>query len=196
MTAAGSRSQNRHWLLPLALVAVATAPLVAQALTIRTVADALHVQARGFSFIEGPVLTRLREGRSVRIDFEMTVLSKPEGPVVKQTMQGFTLSFDLWEERYAVSLIGSPPRSISHLRPRDAETWCLENLTLPVSSLGFSRDTPFWIRLAYHVPDIGPEASEAPGERYTLRGLIDRLSRRREEADLAKSVDAGPFRLP
>jgi len=175
---------------------VATAPLVAQALTIRTVADALHVQARGFSFIEGPVLTRLREGRSVRIDFEMTVLSKPEGPVVKQTMQGFTLSFDLWEERYAVSRIGSPPRSISHLRPRDAETWCLENLTLPVSSLGLSRDTPFWIRLAYHVPDIGPEASEAPGERYTLRGLIDRLSRRREEADLAKSVDAGPFRLP
>lgn len=196
MSAAGSRSQNRHWLLPLALVAVATAPLVAQALTIRTVADALHVQARGFSFIEGPVLTRLREGRSVRIDFEMTVLSKPEGPVVKQTMQGFTLSFDLWEERYAVSRIGSPPRSISHLRPRDAETWCLENLTLPVSSLGLGRDTPFWIRLAYRVPEVAPEANEAPGERYTLRGLIDRLSRRREEADLAKSVDAGPFRLP
>jgi len=196
LTAAGSRSQNRHWLLPLALVAVATAPLVAQALTIRTVADALHVQARGFSFIEGPVLTRLREGRSVRIDFEMTVLSKPEGPAVKQGAQGFTLSFDLWEERFAVSRVGTPPKSISHLRPRDAETWCLDNLTMPLSSLGVGRDTPFWLRLAYRVHDVAPEANEAPGERYTLRGLIDRLSRRREEADLAKSVDAGPFRLP
>jgi hypothetical protein len=148
------------------------------------------------NFIEGPVLTRLREGRSVRIDFEMTVLSKPEGPALKQAVQGFTLSFDLWEERFAVSRIGSPPKSISHLRPRDAETWCLDNLTMPVSSLGLGRDTPFWIRLAYRVHDVTPGTNEAPGERYTLRGLIDRLSRRREEADLAKSVDAGPFRLP
>jgi hypothetical protein len=194
LSAAVSRSQN--WLLPLALVAVATVPLAAQSVTIRTIANALHVQARGFSFIEGPVLTRLKEGRSVRIDFELNVLTKPDGPVMKQAAQGFTLSFDLWEERFAVSRIGSPPRSISHLRPRDAENWCLENLTVPVSSLGFGRDTPFWIRLAYRVPDVAPESNEAPGERYTLRGLIDRLSRRREEADLAKSVDAGPFRLP
>jgi hypothetical protein len=171
-------------------------PLAAQSVTIRTIANALHVQARGFSFIEGPVLTRLKEGRSVRIDFELNVLTKPDGPIMKQAAQGFTLSFDLWEERFAVSRIGSPPRSISHLRPRDAENWCLENLTVPVSSLGFGSDTPFWIRLAYRVHDVAPESNEAPGERYTLRGLIDRLSRRREEADLAKSVDAGPFRLP
>jgi hypothetical protein len=177
-------------------MAVAAAPLVAQTITIRTVADALHVQVRGLSFIEGPVLTRLKEGRSVLIDFELTVLAKPDGPIVKQAMHGFTLSFDLWEERFAVSRIGSPPKSVSHLRPRDAENWCLDNLTMPVSSLGLGRDTPFWVRLAYRVRDVAPEANEAPGERYTLRGLIDRLSRRREEADLAKSVDAGPFRLP
>jgi hypothetical protein len=168
----------------------------AQTLTVRQVADALHVQARGLSFLEGPVLTRLKEGRSVRIDFEMTVMAKPDGPIVKQAMQSFTLSFDLWEERFAVSRVGSPPKSISHLRPRDAENWCLDHLTLPVSQLGVGRDTPFWIRLAYRVHDVAPATSDAPGERYTLRGLIDRLSRRREESDLARSVDAGPFRLP
>jgi hypothetical protein len=191
-----ARSARWHCLLPLVFIAVTTVSLVAQSVTVRTVANALHVEARGFSFIEGPVLMRLKEGRSVRIDFELTVLTKPDGPVMKQAAQGFTLSFDLWEERFAVSRIGSPPRSISHLRPRDAENWCLENLTVPVASLGFGRDTPFWIRLAYRVLDVAPQANEAPGERYTLRGLIDRLSRRREEADLAKSVDAGPFRLP
>lgn len=196
MSAAISRSAGWQSLLPLVVIAVVAVPLAAQSVTVRTVANALHVQARGFSFIEGPVLTRLKEGRSVRIDFELTVLTKPDGPSTKQAAQGFTLSFDLWEERFAVSRIGSPPRSISHLRPRDAENWCLENLTVPVSSLGFGRDTPFWIRLAYRVHDIAPEVNQAPDERYTLRGLIDRLSRRREEADLAKSVDAGPFRLP
>jgi hypothetical protein len=183
-------------LLTLVLIAAVTPHLMAQTVTVRTVADALHVQARGLSFIEGPVLTRLKEGRSVRIDFEITVLARPEGPVVKQAMHGFTLSFDLWEERFAVSRIGSPPRSISHLRPRDAENWCFENLTMPVSSLGLGRDTPFWIRLAYRVQDVVPAGGEEPGGRYTLRGLIDRLSRRREEDTLAKSIDAGPFRLP
>jgi hypothetical protein len=197
LSAGVSRVSRGHTtLLTLLLVAAAVPVLLAQTVTVRTVADALHVQARGFSFIEGPVLTRLKEGRSVRIDFEMGVLTKPEGPIVKQAVQGFTLSFDLWEERFAVTRVGSPPKSISHLRPRDAENWCLENLTIPVSSLGLGRDTPFWIRLAYRVHDVAPDPNEAPGERYTLRGLIDRLSRRREEADLAKSVDAGPFRLP
>jgi hypothetical protein len=182
-------------LLTLVLATILTPRVMAQTVTVRTVADVLHVQARNFSFIDGPVLSRLKEGRSVRIDFEMTVLAKPDGQAIRQMTQGFTVSFDLWEERFAVSRTGAPPKSVSHLRQRDAETWCLENLTMPVSSLGLGRDTPFWIRLAYRVQDVTP-ATEDPGERYTLRGLIDRLSRRREEENLARSIDAGPFRLP
>ena len=181
-------------LLTLALV-LSPMVLAAQTLTVNAAGDALRVQARNFNFLEGPVLTRLKEGRSVRIDFELTVLSKPEGPTVKQAVQGFTVSFDLWEERFAVSRTGSPPRSISHLRANDAESWCLENLTMSISSLGFGRDTPFWLRLVYRVQDLAP-VTEDPGDRYTLRALIERLSRRREEADLAKSVSGGPFRLP
>ena len=193
--AAGLRvSLWQSGLLTLLLAMVLAPRVMAQTVTVRTVADVLHVQARGFSFIDGPVLTRLKEGRSVRIDFEMTVLAKPGGQVVKQLMQSFALSIDLREQSIAVSRLGSPPSSISHLRQRDAETWCLENLRMPVSSLGIGRDTPFWIRLAYRVQDV--VAAEEPGERYTLRGLIDRLSRRSEEDNLARSIDAGPFRLP
>ena len=169
--------------------------LAAQTLTVSANGDALHVQARDFSFIEGPMLNRLKEGRSVRVDFELTVLSKPDGPAVKQSVQTFTVSFDLWEERFAVSRAGSPPRSISHLRAKDAENWCLENLTMSISSMGIGRDTPFWLRLVYRAQDLAPVA-ETPGERYTLQALIDRLSRRRDEADLAKSVSGGPFKLP
>ena len=180
----------------LALVFVASPlALAAQTLTMNATGDVLRVQARDFAFIAGPMLNRLKEGRSVRVDFELTVLSKPEGPIVKQFVQVFTLSFDLWEERFAVSRTGSPPRSISHLRAKDAENWCLENLTMSVSSLGIGRDTPFWLRLIYRAQDLAPVAEES-GARYTLQALIDRLSRRREEADLAKSVSGGPFRLP
>jgi hypothetical protein len=183
-------------LLTLVFLASTVLPLSAQTLTMNVVGDALRVQARGFGFIEGALLARLKEGRSVRLDFELSVLAKPEGPVVKQAVQAFTLSFDLWEERFAISSAGSPARSISHLRARDAEIWCLENVAMPVSSLGLGRGAPFWLRLAYRAQDPAPATQEAQGERYTLRALIDRLSRRSEEADLAKSIDAGPFSLP
>jgi hypothetical protein len=182
-------------LLTLVFLASTALPLSAQTLSVNVVGNALRVQARGFGFIEGALLARLKEGRSVRVDVEISVLARPEGPVVKQAMQAFTLSFDLWEERFAVSSAGSPAKSISHLRARDAEIWCLENVTLPVSSLGLGRDTPFWLRLVYRAQDVAPVPEEA-GQRFTLQGLIDRLSRRQEDADLAKSIDAGPFRLP
>ena len=194
--ATGRLSRRQTGVLALAFIVTAALRLSAQTLTVKTVANVLHVQARGLNFIEGPVLNRLKEGRSVRVDFEMTVLAKPEGPVVRQASYSFTLSFDLWEERFAVSRVGSPPRSISHLRARDAESWCLDNLTMPVTSLGQYGREPFWIRLAYRIQDPAPGSDEVPGERFTLRGLIDRLSRRREEDAMARSIDAGPFRLP
>ena len=82
--AAGRLSRRQTGVLTLAFLVAAALRLSAQTLTVKAVADALRVQARGFGFIEGPVLNRLKEGRSVRVDFEMTVLAKPEGPAVRQ----------------------------------------------------------------------------------------------------------------
>ena len=172
-----------------------TSSVDAQTLTVRTVADALHVRASGLGFISGPVLDRLQDGRSVRVDFDLIVLEKPNGAVVTRAQQSFNLSFDLWEQRFAVTRIGPMPRSISHLTARAAEDWCLDNVTVPVASLGrTARDTPFWVRVEYRIPDrsmtAGPDDST-----FTLQTLIDALSRRREDENKAKSVEAGPFRL-
>ena len=62
--------------------------------------------------------------------------TQPRGAVVAQARQSFNLSFDLWEERFAVTRVGTPPRSVSHLRSREAEAWCLEHLTVPRADLG------------------------------------------------------------
>jgi hypothetical protein len=167
----------------------------AQTLTVRTVADALHVRSSGMGFITGEVLDRLQDGRTVRIDFELTVLEKPRGSVIARAQQSFNLSFDLWEQRYAVTRVGPMPRSISHLTARAAEDWCLDNVTVPVTSLGgVGRDTPFWVRVEYRVPDQAP-AADAGESTFTLQTLIDVLSRRRDSQDRAQSVEAGPFRI-
>ena len=130
------------------------ASLAAQSMDVSTTGGMLRVRS-GFEFIEGAVMDQLRDGRSVRLDFELTVFDGPGGAAVAAARQSFNLSFDLWEERIAVTRVGKPPRSVSHLRPRDAEAWCLESLTIARTELSrLTRDTPFWIRLAFQVPQV------------------------------------------
>jgi hypothetical protein len=95
--------------------------------------------------------------------------------------------------RFAVTHVGPPSRAISHLTPSDAEAWCLDRLTVPVSALGqLGRDAPFWIRVEYRAQE-GDRAADATDTGFTLRGLIDRLSRRRQSDDLTGRTEAGPF---
>ena len=169
--------------------------LAGQSLSVLAMEGALHIRMSGLTFIEGQVSERLQDGRSVRIDFELTALEKAQGPSIAKAQHSFNLSFDLWEQRFSVTRIGNSPRSISHLTARAAESWCLDNVTLPLTALGrFARDTPFWVRVDYRVqaraPSSNPEEST-----FTLWTLIDALSRRRDDQEQAKSVEGGPFRL-
>jgi hypothetical protein len=180
----------------LALVYAASPSLAAaQSLTVRAAGDMLQVRGTGLRLIEGAVADHLKDGRSVRVDFEMTILDKAaQGAAVTQNRQSFTLSFDLWEQRYAVTRAGSPLRSISHLLARDAEAWCLENMAIPITAIGrFARDLPFWVRVEYRVQDQPPQVeTESP---FTLRTLIEALSRRRPDETPGRTLEAGPFRI-
>ena len=133
----------------------------------------------------------------MRFDFDLDVLAKPGGQSVAQSRESFNLSYDLWEERFAVTRLGPPPRSTSHLTQENAEAWCLDQLMVPVSALGrLGADASFWLRLAYRVADRDRSADAGTDERFTLRSLIDLLSRRRSAGNPGASVERGPFQLP
>ena len=193
------RVRLHQTLVLLLLITSATVRPSGQSVTVHVVGDALHLRApgAGFGFIEGAALERLRDGRAVRVDVELAALDGPGAEPVAERRQSCNLSYDLWEERFAVSLIGGPQRSISHLAARDAEAWCLEQLAVPLAALGrLGRDTPLWIRLAYRVQDPDPAAGPDDGGRFTLRTLIDLLSRRDRDDAIGDSIEAGPFWLP
>ena len=186
---------NARLSVVIGVAACAIVPLVAQSVTIDTTAGAVRVRS-GFSFIEGELLDQLRDGRSVRANLELAVMTEPRGAVLAVAKQTFNMSFDLWEERLAVTRLGSPARSVSHLRPSDAEAWCLQAISIPRSELTkLGADTPFWIRLVLQVPDLAVPAEPEADDVFTLRRLIDVFSRRSRDGDLAKVVEAGPFRL-
>ena len=143
-------------------------------------------------------MTRLKDGQSVRVDFDVDALRNAGGESVAHAGTSFSVSYDLWEERFAVTRIGSPSRSTSHLTRARAEAWCLEQLMLPLGDVlrGAGRDAPFWIRLAYRVIDRPSVAAEDASGRLSLKGLIDVLSRRRTAEEPTGKVEGGPFRLP
>lgn len=187
---------NRATAAVVAIAGCSALTLVAQAVTVVPAGSGIAVRAPGFTFVKGEPLRQLKDGRSVRVHLELDVLLGPRQPPAAQARQTFVLSYDLWEERFAVTLEGSAPRSIAYLTSSAAEAWCLEQLTVPMSALGrVGRELPFWIRLGYRVPDA--EAAVANDESgFTLRGMVDALSRRRRNDPLAHSIEAGPFRLP
>ena len=99
----------------------------------------------------------------MRVDVDLAVLEQPRGAVVAQARQSYALSFDLWEERFAVTRVGTPARAISHRTAKNAEAWCLEHLSIPLTALGrLGRETPFWIRLEYRVPDTPRQPTPRP----------------------------------
>ena len=180
----------------LALLAWPAVCSSAQTLTVDTVGDALKIRAPGFSFLKGDPLARLKDGRSVRVELAAMVLPGPGKSPAATTRRVFALSYDLWEERFAVTTVDARSQAVSHLTMAAAEAWCVEQLAIPVSALGaMGRDLPFWIRLEYRLLD-GDSASTPEDSGYTLRALIDALSRRRKTESSPHPLEAGPFRLP
>jgi hypothetical protein len=179
----------------LVLLAWPAAPSSAQTLTVDTVGEALKIRAPGFSFLKGEPLTRLQDGRSVRVELIAMVLPGPGKSPAATARRAFALSYDLWEERFAVTTVDTSSQSVSHLMMAAAEAWCVEQLAIPVGALGpLGRDLPFWIRLEYRLLDNdSPSSPEDSG--YTLKGLIDVLSRRRKTESSPHPLEAGPFRL-
>jgi len=186
----------RRYLIPLTLLLWAAVNLGAQAVTVSRIADAVAVRAPGFTFIKGEPLVRLKDGRSVRADLELSVLPKPGDPAAVNSRQAFVLSYDLWEEKFAVTLVGPPSKSAAYLTSTAAEAWCLEQLSVPAAALGrLGRDVPFWIRLEYRI--LGGESGTGGADDggFTLRALIDAFSSRRKAAEWTHAIEAGPFRL-
>jgi hypothetical protein len=169
--------------------------VLAQSVSIVRNGNTVAVRAPAFDFIKGEPLDRLKDGRSVRVDLELDVLPGPGGAAAARSRQTYVLSYDLWEERFAVTLPQDLKRSAAYLTSSAAEDWCLEQLTVPVAALGrLGRELPFWVRLGYRVQDS--DAAGDSGVDYSLRGLIEALSRRRKNTPQSLSIEAGPFRLP
>jgi hypothetical protein len=175
---------------------LAGAGVLAQSVSVTPAGGVLRVRAPGLRFIEGEAQRRLKDGRSLRFDLAIEVLAAPRGGAFATGRERCTVSYDLWDERFAASRAGTPRLSVTHLDPRQAEAWCVEQVAVPLEPLtARGREDPFWVRVGYRAEDPG-SAPDAEGGGLTIWSLIDMLGRRPRSQALQGTVEAGPFRLP
>jgi hypothetical protein len=173
------------------LISLATM-LRGQSLSARVDGDQLRIAAARLHFLTGEALSRLRDGATVKYEFQLTAKTDRNG-VLARSQQEFAISYDLWEEKFAVTKLGSSPRSVSHLSAAAAEAWCVDNVTIPVGALNTNQQ--FWIRLEYRARESGASAEQSDNSGFTLTGLIDIFSRRTRSEQLHGSEEVGPLRL-
>ena len=165
----------------------------APSLSVTAMADGVHVRASELRFLEGRVLDRLHDGGAARITMRLELLSHRDALAMAAAEQTFVVSFDLWEERFAVTRVGQPARTASHLTSAAAEAWCIDNVTVPFSALGAERPAVVWARLIVNAR-TEPGVREQPDDAL-MRRLIDAFSRRTTEEEPPRMLQGGPFRL-
>lgn len=192
LTARDDRISRRSWLL-----AGLASPLfrlgAAESLAVSFDGDNLRVAAPGLHFLTGRPLERLKDAATVAFLSQLTLFSDDRGTVFKRAIERLVVSYDLWEEKFSVTIPGGGRRSILNVSAGQAESWCLENLA--ISAMGLTPERPFWLRFDLRTADRRELASVVGDSGLSLSGLIDLFSRKPGEGDVSWTRSYGPFRL-
>ena len=157
----------------------------------RHVAGDLHVSAPSLHFLAGKSLSRLHDGAAVPFDFQLIIASGSKDNVVAGSLERFTVSYDVWEEKFSVVRVRDFRRSGMRLSASSAESWCLDNIVIPAAGLPAGR--PLWARL-----EIRSAESKDPlpaGSGLNLATLIELFSRPARPQQDHWSVESAPFQL-
>jgi len=164
----------------------------AQDLSVSFDGDDLHVAAPGLHFLTGRPLERLQDGATVVFLSQLTLFSDDRGSVFRRVPERLIVSYDLWEERFAVTIPGPYKRSVTSLTAAQAEAWCFDQLA--ISALGLQPDRPFWLKFELRTTERRELAGLLGDSGISLTSLIDIFSHP-AGGDISWSRSAGPLRL-
>jgi hypothetical protein len=192
LVARDNRISRRSWLL--AGMAIPLSRLrAAESLKVSFDGDNLRVAAPSLHFLTGKPLERLQDAATVTYLSQLTLFSDAHGTVYRRAAERLVVSYDLWEEKFSVTIPGRGQRRPFQGGAAQAEAWCLDNLA--ISALGFAPERPFWLRFDLRTADRRELASVMGDSGLSLTALIDLFSRKAGAGDLSWTANAGPLRL-
>jgi hypothetical protein len=151
----------------------------------------LRVTAPSLHFLTGKSLARLHDGAAVPFDFQLIIASGSKDNVVARSLERFTVSYDVWEEKFSVVRVRDLHRSGMRLSAASAESWCLDNIVIPAAGLPAGQQ--LWARL--EIRSAEPKEPLAASSGINLATLIDIFSRPSRPQQDRWSVESAPFQL-
>lgn len=153
----------------------------------------LHVSAPTLHFLSGKSLQRLRDGAVVPFDVQLTVSAGSKNIVVARALERFTISYDVWQEKFSVIRIRDFHKSNLNLTANAAEAWCLDNIF--VSASGLPWDRQLWARLEVRSAEEAARPSSAKDPSISIATLIDIFSRNPRPQQEHWSLESVAFHL-
>ena len=151
----------------------------------------LRVTAPSLHFLTGKSLARLHDGAAVPFDFQLIIASGSKDNVVARSLERFTVSYDVWEEKFSVVRVSDFRRSSMRLSASSAESWCLDNIV--IRAAGLPTGQQLWARLEIRSAESKEPLAASSG--INLATLIEIFSRPSRPQQDRWSIESAPFQL-
>lgn len=152
----------------------------------------IHIAAPRLHFLTGTSLQRLHDGAVVPFDFQLTIAAGSKTNVVTRALERFSISYDVWQEKFSVTRLRDFRKSSLNLSANAAETWCLENIFVAASSLP---EGQLWARLEIRSVEPRQQPAVARDPNISIATLIEIFSRNPRPREERWSLESSSFRL-
>lgn len=174
-------------LVPLALF-VAAVP--AGQLSLSLHGDALFASSRQLDLIQPRLLAKLKQGGTVAFDFQLSLWVGSSNLVNRRAFERFVVSYDLWEERFAVTTLRSTPARANGLSAANVGAWCLQNLSVPMPKSPAAEQVR--VKLEVRAAENRRDLELSPEEGVSLTQLIDVFSQRSRGGEARWTLESAP----
>lgn len=164
---------------------------VPTALTVRNDDGVLRVAAPRLQFLEGKALRRLQDGAGLVFSLQLSLSTDQFRTVSRRQVDRFVVSFDLWEEKYAVTRLGPARQQASHLSREAAERWLFDHSGIPLN--GLLTDQPHWVRAELRADDPRDAGKFLLDPAVTLARLVEWFGRAPRGEMERWNMEQGPF---
>lgn len=167
--------------------------LAAYSLQVRSDGVFLRAASSQLPFLSGRPLQRLRNGATVVFLFQFSMSTDRFTTVAHRAFERFAFSYDLWEEKFAITRLGVANLATSHLNAEHAQAWCLSQVTLPTD--GVKRDQPVWMKMEVRVDESKYTSLVFSSPPLSLNRLIEIFSRPSSSGQQRWVAEAGPLKI-
>lgn len=173
-------------------LALLAAAVPAEQLMLDLRGDLIFTTARHLDLIQPRLLKQLKNGGTVAFDFHLGLWSGATkgNTAARRSFERFVVSYDLWEEKFAVASLRKPQVRAAGLAGAAISNWCLQQVALPTPPR-LEAGEKVWVRLDVRAVENRRDVDLTADEGMSLTNLIEVFSRTGRAGESRWTLESG-----